>query len=103
MTALRELSTTVPGLSAQLGDISSLTAQPILTRIAGNTRVKKEALTHSLDMLENSLQQHSQQVMLMLALAQEVQVSHGHTPSWQWCVRASMIASMAARTRHDPP
>jgi len=52
-------------------DISSVTGQPILTQLAGNNRVKKEALTHSLDMLENSLQQHSQQIMLMLALAQE--------------------------------
>ena len=77
MTALRELFTTVPELSAQRGDISSLTEQPILTQMAGNTRVKKEALTHSLDMLENSLQQHSQQVMLMLSLAQALILKRG--------------------------
>ena len=34
-------------------------------------------MTHSLNMLENSLQQHSQQVLLMLALAQALVLKRG--------------------------
>src|SRR5215468_3630129 len=80
--ALRELMSTTPGLSAQVGDVFSHVEQKLLGRVAGTNLLQREAYTSSLETLEHELSQDTRQVehalikqirtdMLILSHAQE--------------------------------
>src|SRR5262245_47877588 len=81
-TTLRELMSTSPGLSAQVGDVFSHVEQKLLGRVAGTNLLQREAYTSSLETLEHELSQDTRQVehalikqirtdMLILSHAQE--------------------------------
>jgi hypothetical protein len=80
--ALRELMSTVPGLSTKVGDVFSHFEQRLLDRMSGSNLLQREAYTSSLETLEHGLSQDTRQVefalikqirtdMLILSHAQE--------------------------------